>query len=751
MAAFLQPDASSNQRGLWRAKDGYEQGVHALIAGISAYPHLAKGTDPAPEVPSAFGQLAVSAKTAARLFDWLNQSGRLGGAPVSSCRLLLSPVDEEIAEVDQLTSGHYGDPTFKVFKESMEAWADDLFNAGASNEAVAFLAVSGHGFEWKGSPAFLTKDILKPNSRNRTNAAIALNELPDALRTFGIKRGYCLIDACRNAPNFAKRLDIKGTTILEPVDSGFKRPEVLLMQFSTEANAFSYQIPTAPATVFGEAVLEALDGVPPDYKPYDTSLTPWSLIANTFDAYVNRRSQEILSGYSANAVQAVETYGYPYSQTALVADREPETAPVDPPRQPVAAPPPDDDLVELVAMGAVSEELKTTIQETTSQIISNYKHVDLRVPEPVGRAIRSPLKDEAIMHGVFGHESVTEPFVKSVKAYDLATGRVFNLNRLITKGAYSSEGQGGINVWIDLEVFPGEGALLFQVKSSRDSSSYLGVVVPRDKELAIPIRLDLFASPPGEDHVWRFTSFTARLGPSEEHGTAWSKLWQIQRIGLLSDRASAADAMKGSEMLQDLVYRKIESPVAAALAATIIVEAGSDELISDWPKNIANWFKAYPEGPVLWSEILLRVAERQLNESRKPHKYRKGKTTRRQAQEDRAQYLLDLAGTKEGKEAREYFHRLEKVGAPTLASTLQIAIRQARFWREVQAAEIELGSTTYKGSFFARGERAFENIDRISELVRPGGVFTSLSFGVSIVRALEVNMKGSAGLVRKIR
>ena len=741
MPGHLRPDTDASEEGVWRSADGHTEGVHALIAGISFYPHLAKGTVPADDVPSAFGQLAVSAKTAARMFDWLNRSGRLGGAPVSSCRLLLSPVEAEQADVDVLTQGHYGDPTFKALKAAMNDWADDLFKVGNAHEAVAFFAVSGHGIEWKGSPAFLAKDILKPNSRQRTDAAIALNTLPDALRTFGIKRGYCLIDACRNSPSFAKKLDMKGTSVLSTVDSGFKTPEVLLMQFSTEANAFAYQIPTAPATVFGEAVLEALDGVPPEYEPYDTNVDPWALIATRFDAYVNRRSQEILSSYSANAVQAVETYGYPYSQTSIVADRVPAASPPTAPAKPITASPPDDDLIELVAMGAVSEELKTSIHRATSQIIANYEQIDLTVPDEFGPRSRSPLTDFSVMHQVFRYEAVTDPFIESVKAYDLSSGRVFNLNRFVTRNAYSSEGEGGINVWIDLDVPPGEGALLFQVKSAINSSAYLGVVVPRDKELAIPIRLDMFVAPPEEVGVWQFTSLTARLGPPEQTGTAWSKLWQVQRIGLLSDQGSASDAISGSQILRDLVYRKLESPVAAALAATTIVQAGSAENINDWPKNIANWFEQYPEGSLLWSEIRLRAAEAKLSE--RPAK----KVTRQQARTERARYLVRLVKTEEAQEAVEYFSRLADIGAPTLSATLQIAIRQARFWRESLNAQYQLAPGDLGGRAY-KLLRAVETVEGIAELARPGGIFTSLSYGVSLRRALKDN-PWRAGLFRK--
>src|SRR3954462_11143541 len=102
---------SDNTKGLWLHPDNITIGAHALVIGISDYPHLDGTSD-----VGGLTKLEVSAPPAAKVFDWLRRRGSIAGAPLASCRLLLAPVPGEKTEGDILTGGWYADCTFATLR-----------------------------------------------------------------------------------------------------------------------------------------------------------------------------------------------------------------------------------------------------------------------------------------------------------------------------------------------------------------------------------------------------------------------------------------------------------------------------------------------------------------------------------------------------------------------------------------------------------------------------------------------------------
>ena len=298
---------ASADESLWAAATQPTAGVHAVIVGISDYPYLEDGSAPPnARAPKNGGlkQLEVSALTAARVFAWINEAGEIAGAPVATCRLLLAPRAAEKAEVDGLTAGHYAAADFASLRGALEAWGDCIYaGGGAAGTNIAFFFFSGHGVEHLASPALLAQDILNPRAAGGANKAIALESLSRAVKTFGIDRGLFLVDACRDAPTLAMTLNIVGEDILKPNAYPTKRPDALLSLQSTSSGAKAYQVPGEPATIFGQAVLEALDGQPPSYAPYDTTADPWRLLSGICESHVKQRVRELLARHSAVKIQ----------------------------------------------------------------------------------------------------------------------------------------------------------------------------------------------------------------------------------------------------------------------------------------------------------------------------------------------------------------------------------------------------------------------------------------------------------------
>jgi len=131
--------------GLWRDPGWAASmpGVYALVAGVSAYAHLAGGSrTPAPD-GHGLEQLVSSASTAAGIFDWLQQSFRRRDLPVVWCQLLLAPTPEERAGFEARGLRHYVEPTYRNLQDAIQLWTGNLPQAAAAARAGARVAMVG--------------------------------------------------------------------------------------------------------------------------------------------------------------------------------------------------------------------------------------------------------------------------------------------------------------------------------------------------------------------------------------------------------------------------------------------------------------------------------------------------------------------------------------------------------------------------------------------------------------------------------
>lgn len=138
-------------------------------------------------------------------------------------------------------------------------------------------------------------------------------------------------------------------------------------------------------------------------------------------------------------------------------------------------------------------------------------------------------------------------------------------------------------------------------------------------------------------------------------------------------------------VLELMVREKLESPLAATVAALILLRANRLDLLHDWVRNLANWFTAQPDGAVLWAAQLLRQRPRGLAS----------------AIADAAEYVLQLR-------QRGLPHTSEGLAyAATLCSTLD-----------------RLG-TRVPADTHAQLAQLSERIQTALTYFRPGGLFTT--------------------------
>ncbi|NVO17974.1 MAG: hypothetical protein HXX10_28470 [Rhodoplanes sp.] len=725
----LQPDPAT--KGLWRSPDPDPAGVHALIVGISDYPHLDGGPESqrAPDT-AAMGQLAVSAKTAAKVFDWLRQVGRVAGAPVQTCRLLLAPHDaDEQAAVAAITGGAHADARFETLRAAIMAWGDDLIAGGhtaAPNVALFFF--SGHGFEHVSQPSLLAQDILAPTGQHGRRNAVSFNALWQSVRTYGVGSALFFVDACRNAPDIAKRLNIVGENVLEPLIDAAEAPEATVWLQATRSGNFAYQLAGTPATLFGQALLEGLAGLPPDWRPYDCAVTPWRLVFRDLEAHVKQRVRALIAQYSATKLQPVEPGGYPYNGDALVAEKDPGTG----------APPPGPVTTEALGPIALQRELAAraadvlaSFRATTPDDILGARLKAMR-SDP-NRSRFGDLADPFVMHEILKHESATEPFIRSLTILDVATGQPVEPDTVTVAEAKTDETIGALTAWIDVTVEPGGGDAVWIAAAGEDPGNVLAVAIPRDQSAAVPVRLDLQFDQRPDLGRWVLQAMTARLaepsaGPTVggallqsyqedvETRPLWRALFAAQRMEALISLDRAAEELVRSGILRSALDRERPSPLAAAIAATVLLRAGALEALWDWPRRLADEVVWLPDGPVLWAETLL---QRRAARSRGPRGARPA-LTRPRSIEERLDDLRRAAREEDTVAARDAFAQMAYRGVPRLAPVLAMAARQADHWRQLLDVPdlLEPHET-------ARLAAACDLIDRAASIAVPDGLFAA--------------------------
>jgi hypothetical protein len=632
----LIPHAST--KGLWVVPGDPATGAHALIVGISAYPYLSGGsaTNKAPN-SGGLGQLAISALTAVRIFDWLRSAEAVAGGRIASCRLLLSPVGTELAEIDGLTQGNYATADFAAWRSAIEAWRDSIFAGRTGTDPnTALFFFSGHGVEHLASPALLAADILDPNAAGSESRAIAIEAVARAIKTSGIDRALFFVDACRNAPAIAMTLNIVGQEIIKPVAYPPKSPDAVISLQSTRSGLQAFQVPGDTATIFGKALLEALDGPPPTYMPYDTKSAPWRLVFSNLESHVKNRVRDLLAVHTSVKIQPVEPSGIPYDGQMIVAEKSPGL----PPSAPTV---PSPDLGALVA-------------QRSDKLLREFQNFGLGKTVS-GTILTGGLHNFDTMHEILGHESVTNPFIHSLSILDARTGERLPQDSLSLAQGRSSEVGDSLTAWLDVEIPPGTGRAVWIGLDGKGTGPSFAVVIPRDLDSRIPVRLDVQFKSLGNRAV--VESLSARLAEPKDgdyYGeVCWRPLWELQRIEAFSDLGAAGLKARDLDALRQALYEKATSPVGAAIAAQTLIRSGNLDILYDWPRNLATRFPWLPDGGILWAETILR----RLDSPKKP----------------------DMYGA-DADEARRSFIKSLDEGLPLLSATLKMAIGQARIFGE---------------------------------------------------------------------
>lgn len=541
--------------GLWE-DDAYrpgEPGTFALVVGVSAYAHLDGGPAPARQT-YRLPQLAVSALTAMRFFEWLRRRYAFHGAPLARCWLLLSPTAaERIA--GPITDGDYAPADYAGMETAITEWFATLeqLPAPAAKASRAFFCFSGHGLELtQESQVLLPSDYLRPPAEQR-NRAPSTDNIRYAMRRLQAKDQFFFLDACRNGGETFGAAAVMPHQVLNvepPTANNSAVRQALLYATASGSRAWQQPSPERGLSMFGQALLDGLHGG----APVREDEPPPAIWFNQLTSYTSQRVRTLLKEAGATQDQPVKGWF--------------EELPV----------------VQVVAPGGVPEPLPTA---------------DELLAAPRGDV---HLGAGAPLHDYFGSEQI-EALWNGAQLLDLATGAPLPAGLLTP---VQGERLGVHQHWVRIQPSLSDPAWLeLTVGDTRYAAVLPGFSGAR-YELGFQWEWD-----PNRQLPLRLLSFDVDLveGGSPALNRA-AELWRRYRRVHAADAASAIIDATDAAAAQETVRRKTaypDSPLAAVVAALLLLRTGQAGRLNDWLGNLTTWFPWLPDAPVLWAEQQIRL------------------------------------------------------------------------------------------------------------------------------------------------
>jgi hypothetical protein len=268
-------------------------GTHALICGIGDYPNL--GFDRT-DVPAPFSyfpdQITSATLTARELHGWLVEHADDLAAPLATSRLLLAPIEAEKPAAEL--------PTLNNFLNAAAGWRED---AAAHREGVAIFYVAGHGLMLTRADQLVLlhdfADGVGSILRNAINVGSVwqgmapTSSLPEIART-----QLFFVDASQQIESLPDNLvGAHPTQVFDlPLES---REDRVAITFTAARGQLTYG-KIGGKTLFGEALLECLDGAAAEQLETGGWGVTTTGLASTVGARVREQSAEFGVEQDAN-------------------------------------------------------------------------------------------------------------------------------------------------------------------------------------------------------------------------------------------------------------------------------------------------------------------------------------------------------------------------------------------------------------------------------------------------------------------
>jgi hypothetical protein len=607
--------------GLWvdPSRKRGTSGTFAVVIGISEYAHLAGGPGPLATNTYGLGQLSVSALTAFSFFSWLSDTYRCTHAPLAQCWLLLAPTAEELKVVPTLRA-HQLLPTFQNCSNALRTWIQSLrllaqYSRQSAEASRAVFFFSGHGIE-----VVLDKQLLCPSDYleppdGSVNEAISTSNLWLSLGTVPVGEQVLLYDACRNDTDELRAMNrLEGSEILNVSLNDWYADRSAIKATATGPGANAWQPGNATAddskSVFGTALLEALraeGGI-----ELDCGGDPCCLRSGPLEAYLRLRVPQLLVSLATSGSPPPRQPVRFLAENAVamsITEIQRGGAAV-----PAIPPPPLPGQPSPVPSGT-PERLIIQLGDAMHDSIYQSRRV-LTPPWSPNRAV-AYAADFGTAHEIFGSEDVTALWIG--QSAGLQGVRLYSYDQ--------SQWVGGAEE-LELHYVEHNGDASMQnivFSTTRTGQCWLeltdpigqkfGVVLPGDLGVSTRylLKVNLGRAETGGRSIASIEASLARDNAGLL-GNAY-RLWERYRTVSALDAAQSADMT----VLEEVLRAKLESPLAATIAAIVLLRAGRDDLLHDWLQNLSNWFPNNPDGPVLEAERLIRQARRGASVLRAAH------------------------------------------------------------------------------------------------------------------------------------
>lgn len=566
------PLQASQATGLWENPvwDGTKPGTFALIIGVSKYDHL-KGDEQSYEL----GQLGVSALTAHHFFSWMNEEYMHPDLPLAKVWLLLAPTDAEIQEIGDFPKDGFRSPTFANCENAIGEWysAIQSLDSQVSEKSRAVFFFSGHGLEITlDKQILLPSDYLSPPIRN-VNKALSTYNLYSGLRATPLPEVFFFLDACRNDNEKLKKSGVEGTRILNECLQ--PRPDAICPIVHATGPGSPAWAPSEPKegiSVFGQALLECLEcteGV----KAWLNNNHYWITFRELED-YLSPRVASILEGEGFRIKQPV--------QISWAAGKTP-ICEVGPPRS--------------ITFGFASGDEK---------ILADTIALPQLSPLALPQGPQGPVHSASIgaIHNLLHDEIVTSSLWKA-RLYDLERRQWTDLKHsraehsLRFREIASTEDCNTFQMEVELQR---SSTQWFEVTLQNQTAACL-LIGDKQYHPCYILRFDLSMAPSAGRLI---SGFDVSLANSSQ--------------GLLGEAATLWNHFRGSDilkegkpaefaLLEEVLSGKRDSPLAATVAALLLLRAWRPDLLHDWLKNLTDWFPDRPDGWVIRVEQLLRTKQ----------------------------------------------------------------------------------------------------------------------------------------------
>lgn len=604
----------SQQPALWINPewDGTGPGTFALIIGASNYAHL-DGS----ENSYGLGQLHVSALTAYRFFVWLRDRYR-HRTPLAYCWLLLSPTDDE--KRVEPTLPVTPEPTFEACRKAIGRWFEKMesLHPTYSQQSRSIFFFSGHGLEITPAKQLLLPcDYLEPPVR-LVDRALSTENLYTGLWALNVPEHFLFLDACRNDNEDLRAASPLGTDVLTVKGPRYRPlPGVISpVVYATGPGAAAWE-PTDPRngpSIFGKALLEGLEGRP-NMQPISDNNKLWITVRGLED-FLDPRVSDLLIAAGTQVKQPVMIWGP--TKNILICEVPTPQATITGTATPAPIVRPQASSPRMLELGfeatlndsfsKESHERSTArpnppfLSQTSRQIVQRPKdRVQMDEVQLPNNWHPNVTKGWEAAHEVVRSETLTD-LLWNAHVYDLHTGQETELKaegkELLTIKKITRSSGNHRSYHIDFQV-GGHSAYWLELESDQLKHK-IACVLPNDTNTLPRYTIEITIE---KDSV---TNFDVALSPTNadllgEAAALWSKFRSVD----IEESATK----KELGLLEQALREKQRSPLAATVAALLLLRAWRHDLLHDWARNLAEYFPQRPDGCVVWAEQLLRTTE----------------------------------------------------------------------------------------------------------------------------------------------